>query len=151
MRYLLTLLCMAISAIACAQNAIAIHQKNGQVAKFAFADKPEITYAGNDLLMTTSKTSVRYAMADLQKLTFDGSFTVDVEEVKADVLFSFESNGIRINGEKPGTPFYVFDMKGSKVYQGVIDAEGRADIRMSQLPAGIYVVKTQSTSFKVKK
>ena len=64
MRILYTFLLLAISMIAHAQNTIAIYQKDGKVAKFAFTEKPVITYADNNLVLTTSQTSVQYPIAE---------------------------------------------------------------------------------------
>ncbi len=139
---------------AISENAIAIHQIDGAIITYAFEDKPVISYTGEELVITTSSTSVQYPLAYLRKLTLESDWdtaTAIGEVTKPDTEFHFTDQGATVRGEKPGTPFQVFDMKGARVYQGTIDAEGRADIRMSRLPAGIYVIKTQSTSFKIRK
>ena len=139
---------------AISENAIAIHQIDGAIITYAFEDKPVISYTGEELVITTSSTSVQYPLAYLRKLTLESDWNTAtaIDDVTfPDTEFSFSDEGAKVRGEKPGTPFYVFDLKGSKVYQGVIDAEGRASIPLHTLPQGIYVVKTQSTSFKVKR
>ena len=47
-KFLLTLLLAVATLVANAQNAIAIYQKDGQVAKFAFTEKPVVTYSGTN-------------------------------------------------------------------------------------------------------
>ena len=141
------------NADALRRNCIAIHQKDGMVLNYAFTEKPVITYSGSDLILTTGSISVQYPLHTLRKMTIVGAedLTAIDEVTFPDTEFSFSDEGAKVRGEKPGTPFYVFDLKGSKVYQGVIDAEGRASIPLHTLPQGIYVVKTQSTSFKIRK
>lgn len=136
------------------ENVIAIHQVSGSIITYAFEDKPVIRYSGEELVINTKSISVQYPLAYLRKLTLEGDWNMvtAIDEIPLpDTEFSFSDEGAKVRGEKPGTPFYVFDLKGSKVYQGVIDAEGRASIPLHTLPQGIYVVKTQSTSFKVKR
>lgn len=135
------------------QNCFSIHQKDGMVVNYSFAEKPVVTYSGSDLVIKTSNVTVQYPLHSLRKMTIEGEEEVtSIDEVNLpDTEFSFSEEGAKVRGEKPGTPFYVFDLRGMKCAQGVIDAEGKANIRLSSLPSGIYIIKTQSTSFKIKK
>ena len=57
-RQLLTALVLLFATVASwAQNAVAVYQNDGTVATFAFTEKPVVTYSGNDLVLTTTKTS----------------------------------------------------------------------------------------------
>ena len=49
---------MHAAATARTENAIVVYQKDGQVAKFAFSEKPVVTYSGNDLVLTTKEKNV---------------------------------------------------------------------------------------------
>ena len=92
MRLLFAFLLTALCSVASGQNSIAIYQKDGQVAKFAFSEKPVVTYSGNDLVVTTTKTTVQYPVYMLQKVAFDVSDELanDIEEVKQQAQFRFE-------------------------------------------------------------
>lgn len=138
------------------ENVIALHHANGTIITYAFEEKPVISYSGEELVITTNSASVQFPLSNLRKLTLEGDWnnvnvTAIDDAVVPDTEFSFSEEGTKVSGEKPGTPFYVFDAQGTKCTEGVIDAEGKANIQLSNLPKGIYVVKTQSTSFKVKK
>ena len=91
-RTLLFMLLALATMTVWAQNAIAIYQKDGKVARFAFSEKPVVTYSGADLVMTTTKTSVHYPLNMLKKLIFEDELTaaVNVEalEMKSSVQFS---------------------------------------------------------------
>jgi hypothetical protein len=50
---------------------ILLTKKDGSVEAFDFADKPVVRYSGNDLVLTTSKTSVQLPVYLLQKISFD--------------------------------------------------------------------------------
>lgn len=50
---------------------IVLTKKDGGVETFDFADKPVVTYIGNDLVVTTSKTRVQTPVFLLKGLTFD--------------------------------------------------------------------------------
>ncbi len=105
-------------------------------------------------MVTTSTVTEQYPLDFLNKISVEGhveEVTSIDEVILPDTEFSFSEEGAKVRGEKPGTPFYVFDLRGMMCAQGVIDAEGKANIRLSRLPSGIYIVKTQSTSFKIKR
>lgn len=135
-------------------NSLLLYQLDGSVVAYAFEDEPVITYSNDYLVITTANISVEYHLATLRKIAFADEWktaTAINEVILPDTEFSFSEEGAKVRAEKPGTPFYVFDMKGMKCAEGTIDAEGKANIRLSRLPSGIYIVKTQSTSFKIKK
>lgn len=135
-------------------NSLLLYQLDGTVVAYAFDDEPVISYSGDYLVMTTASTSVEYHLATLRKIAFADEWkaALGINEITVpDTEFSFSDEDAKVRGEKPGTPFYVFDMKGMKCAEGTIDAEGKANIRLSSLPSGIYIIKTQSTSFKIKK
>ena len=100
-KFLLTLLLAVATLVANAQNAIAIYQKDGQVAKFAFTEKPVVTYSGSDLVLTTSKTIVQYPVYMLQKIAFDVVDLIanDIEQlaVKAEAQFSIQRETLTIH------------------------------------------------------
>lgn len=48
-------------------------KKDGNVLKFDIADKPKVTYSGNDLVLTTTKTTVQLPVYLLQKISFEES------------------------------------------------------------------------------
>ena len=52
-------------------NRLLLTKKDGSVEAFDFADKPVARYSGNDLVLTTSKTSVQLPVYLLQKISFD--------------------------------------------------------------------------------
>lgn len=134
------------------QNAIVVHQVDGSATAFAFSEQPVITYNKEDLVLTTKNITVQYPLAMLRKIAVEGQADIitSIEDTPiVDYSFTFTNEGTSVQGEEPGTPFYVFDTKGMKIAQGNIDAQGKANIPTTTLSPGIYIIKTQSTSFKV--
>ena len=151
MRKLYTTLLLACSLMAGAQNAISIHQKDGKVANFAFSEKPIVTYADNQLVITTTKTSVQYPLYLLQKIDFALSETTAVEQVKPDAKFRFTDGTLYISGGTPGSQVYIYNMSGMTEGQYRIDDAGNAVISLQSLSKGLYIVKTSRFTFKFTK
>lgn len=151
MRKLYTTLLLACSLMAGAQNAISIHQKDGKVANFAFSEKPIVTYADNQLVITTTKTSVQYPLYLLQKIDFALSEATAVEQVKPDAKFRFTDGTLYISGGDPGSQVYIYNMRGMTEGQYRIDDAGNAVIALQRLSKGHYIVKTSRFTFKITK
>lgn len=153
MRLLYAFLLTVISTMTYAQNAIAVYQKDGQVAKFAFTEKPVLTYSGNDLVLTTTKTTVQYPIYMLQKVAVDLSddFINDIKEVKLEAQFRFEGETLIISGGEPGSPVYLYNTKGIMVGQHRLDGDGHAAIPLQGMDKSLYIVKTTRFTFKFRK
>ena len=138
-----------------AQNAVAIHQVDGQVATFAFTEKPVVTYSGNDLVLTTTKTSVQYPIYKLKKIDFDVNIDdlTGIEDVKekVDVQFSLREGSIIVRSGEAGSQVYIYNIRGMKVGQYQLDSDGNASIPMQGLGKGFYLVKSKSFTFKFRK
>ena len=152
-RLLCPLLLTLVSSASCAQNAVAIQEVDGKVVKFAFSEKPVVTYSGNTLVVSTAKTMVEYPLYRLKKLYFDtGSQLVNaIEEVKADARFRFSDGCLLISGGQPGSPVQIHTVLGLTVGRYRLDASGNASIPLQGLGSGIYIVKTNMFAFKFRK
>ena len=150
-RILFTLLAITVNTIAYAQNAIVIYQRDGHVAKFAFSQKPVITYADNNLVLTTTQTSVQYPLYQLKKIDFGVADALDVEEIKVDTKFSFRGDMLYVSGGEPGSLVLIYNLKGMMVGQYRIDDSGQATVPVQGMKNEVYIVKTKSISFKFKK
>ena len=150
---MLALLCCCTGAWA--QNAVAIHQIDGQVVTFAFTEKPVVTYSGNDLVLTTTKTSVQYPIYKLRKIDFNVSVDdwtgIEEVKVKADVQFSFAGGILSIRGGEPGSSVYLYNIRGHQMGMYRLDSNGNATIPMQGLGKDFYIVKSKSFTFKFRK
>ena len=61
---------MIIEKYAVHYQSIVLTKKDGSVDKFDFTDNPVVTYCGNDLVITTSKTKAQFPVYLLDKLSF---------------------------------------------------------------------------------
>ena len=156
-RNLFTLLLLWLTAAgAWAQNTIVVCQNDGTMARFAFTEKPVVTYSAGELVMTTNKTSVQYPINLLRKIYFDVDDTASgVEEVKdfqpKDVQFSFRDGDLVVSGGKAGAVVNIYRLNGALVGQFRLDGNGSVTIPTGSLSKGLYIVKTKQVSFKFRK
>ena len=155
-RNLFTLLLLWLTAAgAWAQNAIVVCQKDGTVAKFAFTEKPVVTYSAGELVMTTNKTSVQYPMNRLLKIYFDVAEVpdgIDVEVTQPeDVQFAFRDGALVVSGGEAGAIVNLYRLDGVSAGQFRLDSNGSVTISTDRLSRGVYIVKTKQFSFKFRK
>lgn len=149
LKHILLLLLVTASTMTSAQNAVVVYQKDGTILRYAFNDKPTITYSGNDLLLTTTKTTVMYPISTLQKICFEEDETAVGTIGSSVVMFQLSSESISISGEKAGSIVYLYDISGVKQGQWTVEKDGTANIPTNGLSSGTYLVKTLTVSFKV--
>ncbi len=138
-----------------AQNTVVIYQKDGQVATFAFTEKPVVTYSGNNLVITTENTSVQYPVSMLHKLEFDIRLSIptgiDDAKEKRVGQFSFSGGQLLISGGEAGSEVSIYTLRGAKAAQYRLDSNGSASIPLQGLGKAVYVVRTKGFTFKFHK
>ena len=149
------LLLWLTAAGAWAQNAIVVCQNDGTMAKFAFTEKPVVTYSAGELVMTTNKTSVQYPMNRLLKIYFDVAEVpdgIDVEVTQPeDVQFAFRDGALVVSGGEAGAIVNLYRLDGVSAGQFRLDGNGSVSIPTGSLGKGLYIVKTNQVSFKFRK
>lgn len=146
-------LLLAFSTLAYGQHTIVFQQKDGQVARFSFTEKPVVTYSGNDVLVNTTKNSVQYPIYMLQKISFDIDWnTTDIKEaVVTEPGFHFRDEALYISDEDPRSSVSLYTISGMLVRRYQTDDHGCVTIPISQLRSDLYIVKTKRLSFKFRK
>lgn len=145
----LIFLLMAMISTAEEQDVISIYRTDGQVAMFAFADRPEVTYTATDLVLTTTQTTVQYPIAQLKKVQFEkADIGEGLDELFADGRFSFHDGVIEIHGGKPNSTVKIFTVLGTLTAQYPLDGNGEGVIPTQSLRGTTYIVTTGSFSFK---
>lgn len=125
-----------LGVAAYAQNILNVHQKDGVVVRYAFSDKPMVTYTDTGIHLVTTKVEVDYPMANLEKWTFEeGDAPVSVETITT----SGTADDIRI-----------YTTSGVLV-KTISQSEGTASFSTADLPAGIYIIKNGKTTYKITK
>ena len=132
----------ALLALGCAaghaQNTLFIWQQTGEVVSYDFLEKPRITYADTNLILTTTKVQVEFPLSSVRKFTFN------------DVMIDDAIGTVRATLKDEG-PLSIYTLGGVLVKTVPAEAGGRHTYSLDELPAGVYVVKSKTTSYKVVK
>ncbi len=146
------LFCVLMTHIS-AQNTLTIHQKDGRLFSYGFLEKPIITYTETDLVLTTAHIVVEYPLSAISKFTFTETET-SVSDVETDVvtpILELKDNTVHISGAKPQQTISLIGTDGKIVSTFKTDANGYVTFSIVALPEGVYIVKSESLTFKISK
>ena len=114
-------------------NALRLHKASGEEVTILLKERPVVTFVSNDLVVTTQSNEVSYPSADIMK------------------FISFLGDELQVAHLTPATEVAVYTLDGKCVATATTDAKGAASISLSGQPAAVYVVKTSSVTFKIRK
>ncbi|MCM1004970.1 MAG: T9SS type A sorting domain-containing protein [Prevotella sp.] len=110
---------------------------DGSTPAYALAEKPNITFPGDDMVISTSEASVTYSRAEVVNMVFTEVASVDT--LTGEQQFSYVCGVITA----PDSEICVFNM------EGMVCLQGRESLSVQDLNAGIYIVKTQNHTVKI--
>ena len=148
-KLLLCLLLLTCMAHATVPNVVAIYPLQGEVALFAFADQPELTYTATDLVLTTTKTSVQFPISNLRKVAFEqADISTDLDDIQTSKQFTFRDGQIIIEGGTPNALVNIYTIQGALVSQYRLDGDGNGTISTTGYSGAAYILTTGSITFK---
>lgn len=134
-KLLFMLLITPLSIGALAQTKMILHQKVGGDVEILLADKPVAIYEGNNMVITTTKTSLSFPISNIVEATYqeDNAATAIIESV---TQLSLDAG-----------PSRIYDING-RLIKNVPASES---INFSTLPQGTYIIKNNNASYKINK
>lgn len=135
-----TVLCMVLT------------QNDGTVTKFALKDSPVVTYEGENIIVSCGEQQLSTSMAGISHFKFEETVIdaiIPVKESLAQASFSF--NEAAFSGLKAQSAIHVYTIDGKALFSARADSDGEARIDLGNLPRGIYIIRTSTNSYKIKK
>lgn len=152
-KLLFAIMLISFSAISFAQNkeVLSILMKDGSQVCFLLAEKPLITFAGDDVKVVsdTDEATIKRTLVDRFEFVAEmPTYVEDVEEKIAREQFELTRNVVHINGLNPGCKVQLFSINGQMVLSVVANENGSVTISIDSLPSGIYLVNYNEITVK---
>ena len=153
---LLALIALLLPLTAMAENVqcLVLTESSGAVSKFALTDAPVVTYSGSDMVVTCGDQTLTVGLEGLT-LTYDEMEVTGIDVVKDSTAdpdrLQFSFGEACFEGLQSGALVSVYSIDGKMITRVKADGDGRASISLSSLPLGVYILRTPSKSFKIKK
>ena len=112
-----------------------LHKASGEEVTILLKERPVVTFVSNDLVVTTQSNEVSYPSADIMKFTYEAVEYSGVNGLaQTGSLISFLGDELQVAHLTPATEVAVYTLDGKCV-----------------ATATVYVVKTSSVTFKIRK
>lgn len=126
--------------------------KDMQTHQFALTDRPQVRFNGDQLVVLSDRTDASYPLANVlrfhyEKVSYVGIY--DHEDQSPDL--SYDGNVLIISNIKAGDVASVYGSDGRLVRQLTAQRNGTYRLPLSNLPSGVYLVRTGNTTFKITK
>ena len=122
--------------------------KNGQFDVYHVATHPRIKHRDGDFLIISDEVDIAYPVADVRKFTLAKDIT-EFEDAIGRIPEDKEFDDFSMNKARPGSMVSIYDMSGRKIASHTIGADGSLQYSLDGQPAGIYLIKTETTTIKI--
>ena len=150
LKFLFTLLVLLVATSASAEGMkyVVFDLRDGTQTVIALQDKPIITCQSGELKVTVAgEEKVSASLGDVAKYYFSDT-PLSIFEM-ADEKPRIEMGHLYVTRAKAGESVRVYTTDGRMVGSYRISADGNADIDLTTLGKGLYIVKTAKASIKI--
>lgn len=136
------------------QNTLIVLTKDNVLHQFVLADKPKETFEGTQLKVTCEKASASasFNLSDIIRFTYAGKDASGIDEMTVNPTeISMEEGVLVISQMKANSTVNVYSMDGKLVRQLTAQRAGTYRLSLSSLPAGVYIVKADTITYKITK
>lgn len=157
---LLAMLCLpqlASASVSQVRQQVLVIVSGTDSVAFALTDNPVISFEDNNLVVKSLDDSLIVSLADaryfLDERTSTDRVTTGINSLtlpgisKEQPQWAF-GNGM-VSGLHAGDIVRVFHVNGTLVKTIKADAQGQATLELSQLPNGVYIIRTRNSSIKI--
>ena len=125
---------------------------DGGKISLSLEDHPVVTYNNGNIIVTTLWEQLTYPNSSISKFTLTDKDVWEGEEtlitVDECIKWQYDGNTIFFSDCEPGESVMIYNAAGQLITQYTISSTGILLIPLQQFTDGLYVVKTQSITYK---
>ena len=146
LRLFLLFMLFFATATAFAQSTLVVELRDGSNATFQLAEKPRVTFVGEQLNIVSSSASMEINRSDVKNWHFE-SATTSVDDITVEAKATLDGNTLIISGITENTAITLYTVSGAVVKRSTAN-DGICTIPLDGLTAGVYFVTYNNTTFK---
>jgi len=124
---------------------VVVYENKGTTS-FNLTEKPVVTFVGEEVQLVSGKVTVRYALDGYLKMTIEEKAT-DIRPIP-DNTFRITDNEVAAYGCRQ---LSLYTVDGKCLETTTPDKSGTSTLSIASLKKGVYLVVTESKSFKISK
>lgn len=152
MKKLLSLLILFVFAHSAVADDIILQiwQSDGKVVNIDLNEQPLTRYVDGNLIITTTKTTITYPLEKVVKYTYAPADVIEsINGMRLD--FSQDGETLTFSELTEGTEITVYSSSGQLIRKTKSGRQSKTTVSVSDLPAGVYLVKVNSVTYKITK
>lgn len=132
-------------------QSLVVWQKDGSRVSYNLDEQPRTTFTTEDLVITTTTTTISYPLSKIQRYTYEGG-TLSVQDVKVcGISIKQYQDEITVMNLPVGKSATVFAIDGKLLLSKRSDGFSNLSLSLSHLPNGVYVIKAEEVTYKFTK
>ena len=121
------------------------------VGSYELAYSPNVTFADDQVIVTTSVADVYYyALPEMWKFTYTSKIS-GINNILADNAMKFNGDAIIFPALEAGNSIAVYATNGTLVLNKTVSAAGEYCLPLSSLSQGVYMVNVNGKTYKIVK
>ena len=124
---------------------VVVYEEKGTTS-FSLTEKPVVTFVGEEVQLVAGKVTVRYALDGYLKMTIEDKAT-DIRPV-ADDAFRITDGDVTAYGCRQ---LSLYTVDGKCLETTTPSKSGTSTLSIASLKKGVYLVVTESKTFKISK
>ena len=124
-------------------------QTDGWIAAYHVNTHPRIKHQDGNFLIISDEVDIAYPVADVRKFTMVKDLTDYADAINRIPQDEEQTPGFSLNKARPGSVVSIYDMSGRKVDAFTVGADGSLQYSLDSHPAGVYIIKTETTTIKI--
>ena len=134
------------------QVALIVELVDGTTQEYVIGEDPKVTFEGDNVLIKSliAETELPQQQVERFYFTMPDEHLTAVADIKEKTNFTFAYDGCNVQVDGAGLVVQVYDLNG-RLMRTVATVDGAATIDMTQLNAGVYLIKTTSQTIKILK
>ena len=147
------LLTVSYSAMQADQvQSLIVQLKDGSQTAFFLKDKPQVTFDGPNLKVTSTAGDTSFALSDVLRFTYAKKDPTGIDEMVTDPTgVDFQGDVLVISQLNANGDVSVYALDGKLLRQLKASHAGTYRLNLSELPAGLYLVKADNVTYKILK
>lgn len=138
---------------------LVLWHKTGEKTGYKLKAHPQVTYTdpsggfgeGEVLTVLSSEVRIDYPAGSIKKFTLNSNPDGIPDGIRAIEADGPAPGTIDVTHARPGSTISIYDAAGHCLAIYTADGEGRVSYSLDAYPQGIYIIKTETTTFKITK
>ncbi len=126
--------------------------RNGEINGYDLEEHPEVTLGEKVFTLTSAYQTMEYNAADVLHFSLEDKAVVDgISKPKAMEDVQFRKGTLLFADCPPNSPVKIYNTMGLLVQTAQTDCNGSLSLSLASLRAGIYIIRTETTTIKIQK